>query len=361
MKKIYVAALAATLLCLGVVSPVSAQVQSWGSSIGGTAFEQPFPVTELSSASSIATGNSTDGAIVEGKVMTWKDGVEGQLGNGAFTDSEMPVEATFPAGTVITQLSRGGRDTEYARTSTGHLFTWGEGLSGTLCLGKGVKDIGVPTEVPGLSEVVEVQAAGQQVAILRANGTVDECGGIFAKESFSTPTQITSFSGIAEISVASDIAGRRANGELFAFGLNTHGELCNGSVEEVGPAVVHLANEVTQVSEGVDVAKNGQVLWLSHGELWGCGADTEAQLGNASTVSPVTTPVDTGLHFSQIASGGNFGLGVYEGEVYSWGANNGGDLGDGYVGSTKHPQLEAKPVTEGTGVSAQAENGESNG
>jgi alpha-tubulin suppressor-like RCC1 family protein len=351
------ALVAALVLSLVFAASASAQVESWGSSIGGTEFQQPFPVLELASASAIQVSNSTDSAIVEGHEFLWKDGEAGQLGNGAFADSETPVEATFPAGTVIVAVGE-ARNTEYAIDSTGQLWSWGEGLSGSLCQGKGVKDVGVPTKVSGITSAVQVEGAGQHVDILLANGTVDECGGIFKKEADATPTPL-GFSEIVSITTASDIIGLRADGELFGEGLNEHGELCDGSAEEVGPTVVHIANEVTQASDGADVSKNGQLLYLSHGEMYACGADTEGQLGNDSTVSPVTSAVDTGLRFSRIVSGGYFGLGVREGEVYSWGGNAGDDLGDGHTG--KKPQLAPVAVVEGSEVSATADNAESNG
>jgi alpha-tubulin suppressor-like RCC1 family protein len=56
---------------------------------------------------------------------------DGQLGNGTMTDSDKPVGVQLPTGVTVKAISA-GCDQGYALTTSGQIFAWGLNLQGEL-------------------------------------------------------------------------------------------------------------------------------------------------------------------------------------------------------------------------------------
>ena len=102
----------------------------------GTASHSTTPVVvELPAgvtASVISAGYEHALAIgSNGSVYAWGAGGDGQLGNGAFTDSTDPVKVSMPAGVTAVAIA-GGLDHSLAIGSDGNLYAWGEDGAGEL-------------------------------------------------------------------------------------------------------------------------------------------------------------------------------------------------------------------------------------
>jgi alpha-tubulin suppressor-like RCC1 family protein len=337
MKKIYVAAWAAASLCLGVVSPVSAQVTRWGSDTSPAFESLPVIVPGSEGASMIGSTNSDSYYIKEGKLYAFGDGEEGQLGDGSTESSATPVEVLLPAGEVPTYIGRSNpNNSALVVTAAGNVFAWGDGISGSTCLGGKARRTLIPTQVAGVSGAVAEEGAAKRTLILLANGTVLGCGSNANGElgrpgggSSKTPVLIPGLTNIVEISTAAQTSGaRNAAGEVWLFGDDEHGQVCNGVEEEEvsTPTKVILPGLVSEFDLGQDIVKDGQSFFLIGGELVDCGDNAEGQLADGTTINK-SVPTLTGLHFSYVATGGEDGFGIHEGEVEAFGGNAGGDLG----------------------------------
>jgi alpha-tubulin suppressor-like RCC1 family protein len=128
----------------------------------------------------IAAGGQQDLALSStGQLYAWGDGTLGQLGDGSFTSSDVPVAVSrgaIPAGATITQIVS-GYWSDFALTSTGALYAWGQNDEGTLGdnnSGTAV-DVPVAVDLPAGTTVAQVASGSTQfhsLAIVASSGGV---------------------------------------------------------------------------------------------------------------------------------------------------------------------------------------------
>lgn len=354
------------VILLFTAASASGQVKRAGSySIAGDRYTQTSPATVsgLEHVVALDASNSASYALESnGTVWAWGDGEDGQLGNGATRDSTKPVQVRFPAGTHIVAIGE-AQNNGYAVDSTGQGWAWGLGESASLCHRK--SEAG-PTPIrTGVAEAVAVQGGQNHVLWLLANGTVEGCGSNIDGDlglgeetnGVVTPTPIPGLSDIVQVSAGDhSSAALTASGELFMFGSNDHGQIGVGPEFEnvYTPEQVPLPGPVSEVSAGGCANNNSHTLALVDGEVYGWGADRTGQVGDGAT-SEKYFPVATGLHFSKIVASGQSSLGLDStGEVWAWGSASGGALGNGTAsGEVLAPVLVAAGASM---ISATAQN-----
>jgi alpha-tubulin suppressor-like RCC1 family protein len=130
-------------------------------------------------------------------------------------------------------------------------------------------------------------------------------------------------------------------GQLYAFGLDTHSQIGDGSTTADPAPGVTTPKLVTGLSTVVSIAGDLENGWAAKadGTVWAWGDDTEGQLGDGKTLaeaSPVQVP---GLSNVTAVAGGT--LAAYaltsDGTVYAWGLGTGGQLGDGGGSNSSSP------------------------
>jgi alpha-tubulin suppressor-like RCC1 family protein len=172
----------------------------------------------------------------------------------------------------------------------------------------------------------------------------------YAGSSTAAPTKV---GGVPQaIAVA---AGQRhtlvvaRNGNVWAFGDNSSGQLGTGTVAPSGSSpvqVVGLGN-VVAVAAGWDHS----LAVRSDGTVWAWGANYYGQLGDGTSTPslvPQQVPGLTGIVTVAANVGSSFALGA-DGTLWSWGGNSWGQLGDG----TRTDRSSPAPVL--TNVSAVSE------
>lgn len=143
------------------------------------------------------------------------------------------------------------------------------------------------------------------------------------------------------------------NSTVHAWGANFSGQLGNNSssngvltavsvVFKVNPSdtSTQTLSNITAVAAG----GNHSLAMDNQGKVWSWGANYAGQLGNNSNIQSTTAvkvadPV-TGAQFggvSAIAAGGSHSLALASGQVFAWGYNNFGQLGNNSTASSTMP------------------------
>jgi alpha-tubulin suppressor-like RCC1 family protein len=363
---------ASVALCAlaGAATASAQQVERFGSYYGGELYSQPTPtpVEGIGPVSQIDASNASSLALdTSGHVWVWGNGEYGELGNGLTNDATLPVQPSFPAGTKIVSIGE-ARDDSYAIDSEGHLWAWGMNESGSLCLGTTRKRQLVPRRVAGVSDAVAVQGAQNHVLILLADGTLEACGtnsngqlGVGAGVSeTSTPLPVPGLSHVVEITAGVlTSAARTGAGAVYTWGDNRLGQAGLGtSVASIfTPTQVSLPGPATEISCGGDSTgeegSSGFDLTLVAGQVYGWGADAHGEIGDHRWHSK-RSPTATGLHFAKVVASGANAIGLTAGgEVFTWGGGYRYALG---TGNTEPSMVPVHISSGNTMISATALN-----
>jgi alpha-tubulin suppressor-like RCC1 family protein len=167
-------------------SAASFGVASWGGNENGqlgdgaeTNSDLPVAVSGLSGATAIGAGYDESQALLSnGTVVAWGENHRGQLGNGTTNGSDVPV-AVCAVGekapcslhlSGVTAIAAGFGHT-LALLENGTVVAWGENSSGQLGDGSETNSY-VPVAVSGLSSVKAIAAGGDDSLAILENGTV---------------------------------------------------------------------------------------------------------------------------------------------------------------------------------------------
>jgi alpha-tubulin suppressor-like RCC1 family protein len=344
--------------------PASAQGSSGGTvEHWGRGHLSPVPVQLPGPVAEVGTSNTTGYALLtDGTLYAWGSGAHGQLGDGSTKkNSATPVQVRFPAGVKIASIPTDAMpyDTAYAIDTTGHVWGWGANAGGELCLGN-EQSYSTPVEL-SFSNVTAVAGAYQH-ATYDAGGTLYSCGGNSdgqlgdgSTKPSLVPVQVKGLSGASVIALVSGFADTGAllsDGQYYDWGGDGEGQLGNGTVGQSSdvPVQVQLPAAATQAVLGGNGPRDGQTLvMLSDGSVYAWGANSAGQLGTGNTrskSSPVQIFPPAGVTYQALATGGDASYAVSaSGDVYAWGGNSGGQLGDGTTTASKTPVLVESQAT----------------
>ena len=348
----------ATTISSGAAIDVNGRLYVWGAGNGtgtlgdGTTISKSSPIQIGSSSWSAISGggNHFNGITLDGRLFAWGTNTSGQLGDGTLVNKSSPVQvgAIYNIASFNIISSGVGASHTAGIDISGKLWTWGLNNAGQIGDGTTINKSS-PVQI-GTSSWTKVSASDSHVVAIDISGKLYAWGlnssGQFGDGTTinkSSPVQIGSSSwtivsaGVLK-SAAIDIAGR-----LFAWGTNTSGELGqNDLVARSSPVQVTLnvtGSSWTKVSVGRDQLAS----ITTTGQLWAWGGNVSGQLGDITTISkstPIQVPnsvitswkvvgVGMGAH-SLAISGQNSGL-------YAWGTNTQGQLGDNTVASRSRP------------------------
>jgi alpha-tubulin suppressor-like RCC1 family protein len=367
-KIIFVCAVILAALSIPQVAGASPQmVQHWGSFTGvasqnSGAILSPQAVTIPDSANvvQIASSNSDQYALTsDGKVWAWGGGWAGELGNGGNQSSMTPVQVQFPAGVAIAALPTDVMpfDTGLALDTQGNAWGWGFNKDGELCMGN-KKMYRMPVQLP-FSNVTLLAGAGAH-ATYDAAGTLYACGlgrngelGTGNNADSTTPVQVANLNGANVTALTASYANAgalMANGNYYDWGYGADGNNGGGNNSDSStPVLVSLPAQVSLVALGGDLYGDGQTLAvLANGQMWAWGSDAHGQLGDGGTAnqnSPERIPLPGSVSsIMAIASSGTTSYAVSnDGGVWSWGNGADGQIGNGQ-------QQDSGPVKVATGA-----------
>jgi formylglycine-generating enzyme required for sulfatase activity len=268
-------------------------VWGWGGNIFGTPsgdFFQATPqqVMGLANVRSISTNWLHSLAVDEsGLVWSWGSNLEGRLGDD--TVGQRYVPSPVPGLSNAVAVAAGGTHS-LALSADGTVWAWGSNGYGQLGIGSSVVRTSVPTQVPGLAEVVSIVAGYVHSLALKSDGTVmawgnNDFGGIGDGSRIDrfTPVPVVGLGEIARISagVAHNLAVTQ-DGSVYSWGFGYHGQLGVGDVgERLTPATVVGLPPVVSISAGYAHS----MAITNDGRVWAWGGNEDGRLGDGSTVA----------------------------------------------------------------------------
>lgn len=295
---------------------------------------------------------------IAGPAVTWGLGGSGQLGNGGFTNSSVPVSILTSgalAGKTICAVA-GGNNHSYALTADGLVYAWGANNYGQLGNnGTASSPVPVPVYTNGVlsgKRIVAIASGESHALALSADGKLFTWG-------WNNNLQLGNGSsvGYTNVPVAVDMTGAlagktvvalgtgnmhnlvaTADGGLFAWGFGQYGQLGNGGTTNSAlPVAVNRSGALS--GKAVIAALGGwehTVALTADGLVYAWGAGAMGQLGNGAQtnsslpVAVATNGVLAGKTVVAIGSGEYHCLAVgSDGRVYAWGPSSNGELGNG--------------------------------
>jgi alpha-tubulin suppressor-like RCC1 family protein len=134
-----------------------------------------------------------------------------------------------------------------------------------------------------------------------------------------------------------------SRGQAFGWGLNGDGDLCHSGLIESLPQPIPLSD--------VTVATGARThsLFDSHGRVYACGSGDAGELGNGTTTSHLTPTRVIGLPEGEkvaalTSSWEGSGALLSNGSYYDWGYNQAGQLGDQTTANSARPVKVSLPA-----------------
>lgn len=364
----------AILLGLLVTVPLTANaaegdVWAWGHNkygkLGdGTTTDATSPIqfpTQLENVVQVAGGFGHSLALLDdGTVWSWGWNGEGQLGDGTYESSTVPVQVIGPLGgdDFLTDIAKiqSGSNYALALTEDGTAYTWGTNDSRELGNG-GSEDSNRPVLVslPVGVTVVDIASGAHHGLALTDDGTVYGWGsnargqlGIGSiSVSVSTPVEVTALTGLTSriVKIASGSGATHSfaiaeDGTLYEWGDDYFNSDLGDQDHRLTPVIV------TGISDVVDAAAGNRhsLARTTSGDVYGWGLTYYNGTGSSDEVVMTPEPVMSGV--TTIVAGRHFSLALTnDGTLYSWGGNSNGQLGIGSQDSQLTPVLVTTSVT----------------
>ena len=309
------------------------------------------------------SGNDLVLQWINNRVLGWGDNGNGQLGNGATTNTTTPVAVDASgvlAGRVVVALS----DSSNTFSGSGHslalcsdrtFVAWGDNYYSQLGINS-TSDVSVPTAVVMAGElagksVVAMCTGSMHNLLLCSDGSLvtwakndDGQLGIGSTSGTSVPVAVVQ-SGVLAGKVVTGVAAgfshnlvRCSDGTMAAWGWNAAGQLGDGSSTSRSVPVMVDATGVLAGKAAVAIAcgQAHSLALCSDGTLAAWGSNSYGQLGNGKDYGSESKPVlvnQTGVlagkTVAAIAAGRAHSLALCtDGTLVAWGSNANGQLGN---------------------------------
>jgi alpha-tubulin suppressor-like RCC1 family protein len=292
---------------------------------------------------------------------TWGFNNSGRLGTGDTTSTSSPVSILTRA-VNWTAVSCGDAHT-LALRANGTLWAWGRNDEGRLGDNTITSRISPVSVVGGFTDWVSINAAENHSLGLRANGTIWAWGlNTYGRLGDNTVTSrlspVSVVGGFTDwVYANSGPAARqsvaiRGNGVLYAWGRNQFGELGDGTASSRSSPVIVTGGFTDWILASTNLE---HTLGLrANGTAWAWGRGTYGRLGDNNTLDR-NSPVAVAGGFTDwisLSAGYRNSVGLRaNGTVWTWGRNQFGELGDTTTVSKNSPVDVVGGITDWTSIS----------
>ena len=254
----------------------------------------------------------------DGKVYTWGENYDGELGNGKTDSTIVPIcisdiEGNELKGKNIVDIVKSGFF-KVALDDNGKVYTWGSNVGGQL--GNGTEnDSSVPICI---SDTENSVLKGKNIKNISANGYT--------------------------------VCAIDDNGKVYTWGDNERGQLGNGTKNDssVPICISDTENSVLKGKNIKNISANGYTVCAidDNGKVYTWGKNNYGQLGNGTTTNSsmpicISDVQNNALNNATITKIITRSVDIYaiddNGKLYAWGGNNYGQLGNGTTTSSNVP------------------------
>lgn len=328
-----------------------------------------YPWDHYGTYTRTGTGDYFTLSGVPGTAIAWGRNTTGQLGDGTVSDSQSPILSLLPGGV---QAVSAGAGHSLALDPDGTVWAWGHNYVGQLGIGT-VTDSAVPVKVKDpsgqgfLTGIVAISAGFGHSLALDKDGKVygwgsNDSGQLGTDpeqtmDRYKLPREIIS-AGIRAIAAGQQFSlalgiGPGDEGCVSAWGINDFGQLGRGDYEKhVGAGFVTTGSSTILWNiKSISAGWNHALALDRDGNIWAWGKNEFGQLGFSPPAPPElprqssAVKIQTGPgNVAAVSAGLGFSLALdRNADVWAWGGNWQGQLGDG----TKEDDTPGNGTIEG--------------
>ena len=290
----------------------------------------------------------------DGTLWAWGGNFLGQLGNGNYLNSVLPVQVSG----LISVTALGGRGYHnLAVKSDGTVWAWGWNNHGQLGHDTSLTPCpspfgystcsNVPVQVLGISNPLTVTGGGFFSLALMQDHTLEAWGennfGQLGDGTMITRTSPVQVSGVLSNVINVSAGWKHAialtsDHHAWTWGDNTEGEIGNGSTSPTGVSVPFQVPGLGTVV-GVSGGDRFTAILKSDGTVWTWGYNAYGQLGDGTYTNKSSPLQVQGLdHVVSMAARDYHVLVIKDdGTVWAWGSGDQGELGNGILAHSSVP------------------------
>ena len=239
--------------------------------------QDPTQVPGITDAIAVSAGEAHSMALrADGTVLAWGYNYNGQVGDGTGGTANQYRRTPVPVvGLQDVAAISAGNSFSVALKKDGTVWVWGKNTAGQLGQGTFGGVHGRPEQVPGLTDVVQIDASDDSFILARkSDGTVWAWGynqyGMLGdgtvstndQKSNPTPTQVKDLTGVVDIAAGSyHSVALKSDHTVWSWGWNKQGQL---GIDDLGVELsavpvkaVDLNNEWDPAIDAVDVEAGG--------------------------------------------------------------------------------------------------------
>ncbi|MCI9389386.1 MAG: hypothetical protein HFH54_06895 [Lachnospiraceae bacterium] len=287
---------------------------AYGQVGNGNTEDQAIPIKVLSDVKSVSLYNgcwwgSVAAITNAGDLYCWGYNAYGQVGNGSTENQTVPIKvldnvlsvSIYDSVSIVPSGGSASTATVAAVTNTGDLYCWGYNAYGQVGNGS-TEDQTTPVKV--LSDIASVFVPDYN------DGQVS-------------------------------VAAIAKNKDLYCWGCNTYGQVGNGSTENQTIPVKILSNVTSFTSEDSFLGRRSVAALTDNRDLYCWGYNESGQAGNGNTENqliPEKVLSDvTSVSISEHNSGMSVAALTDNGDLYCWGDNEWGQIGNGNTENCSTP------------------------
>lgn len=354
---------------------------AWGSNEdgqlgGGTTRTLPAPVGgALQDVTGIGAGFFHSVALLrDGTVWAWGGNNCGQLGNGTRDSTNAPIQVSGLHSVIRIGTGAPSRS-NLAIKQDGSLWEWGYSVYNNqatcMLIPQQVRE---PNGNGTFSDAIDVATGDEHKIVLKRDGTVWAWGnngsgqlGNGGIDPSLTPVQVPGLTNIIKIIAGgTHTLALKRDGTVWGWGLNSSGQLGDGTttlfrrtpVQVLGPSGAGVLSSIIDIAAGQEFS----LAVRNDGTVWAWGGNFFRQLGNSNasyganpTPVQVEGPDGVGVltDIIDVTAGNEHSLARSEnGEIWGWGKNEHGELGNGLSGSSSNSPVLAQGICGATAIAA---------